>query len=196
MVTAQKLLSIFLKELVGYSLPLTPFHYPVAYVLHKLNRKLSLPGLIVGSMFPDLEVPIIVLLFENQVPYRLLLHSLLGVLTIGTFLSTVLTVVLYPKFVCHFFAIDQLKAREKCRLTSILVFSCFLGNLSHILVDVINHPYNPIFWPFLQPNETPSPICSFLGGMENASLIIHTLLLIILSNHSQTSVKTFGSDYY
>jgi hypothetical protein len=57
----------------------------VAYVLHKPNRKLSLPGLRVGSMFPDLEKPIIILLLGYQVPYRLLLHSLLGVLTIGTF---------------------------------------------------------------------------------------------------------------
>lgn len=130
-------------------------------------------------MFPDLEIPIIILLFGYEVPYRLLLHSLLGVLTIGTLLSTVFTVVLYPKFACYLFTTDQLKAREKCRLTSGLVFSCFLGNLSHISVDVIDHPYNPIFWPLLQLSETPCPICSFLGGMKNTSLIIHVLLLIL-----------------
>jgi membrane-bound metal-dependent hydrolase YbcI (DUF457 family) len=151
----------------------------VAYVLHKLNRKLSLPGLIVGSMFPDLEIPIMILLFGYEVPYRLLLHSLLGVLTIGTLLSVALTTFLYPNLICYLFRINQLKMKKKCRLTFELIFSCFLGNLSHVLVDVINHPYNPIFWPLLQPNETPSPICSLLGGMENASLILHPLLLIL-----------------
>ncbi|MCP8304601.1 MAG: DUF4184 family protein [archaeon] len=46
-------------------MPLTPFHHPVAYAIYKLDRRLSLPGLVVGSMFPDLEIPIIFLLYHD-----------------------------------------------------------------------------------------------------------------------------------
>jgi len=162
----------------GFELPFTPFHYPLAYALYRLYKRLSLPGLIVGSMFPDLEVIAIMLLFGTQVPDRLILHSLLGVATVGTMLSVLLVVFVYPPLISGFFKIDEEKVRGKCRLAFGLVISCFLGNLSHVLLDVINHPYNPIFWPFLQPSTTPSPICSLLGGMETASLILHTSLLI------------------
>lgn len=55
----------------------------------------------------------------------------------------------------------------------------FLGNLSHVLLDIVNHPYNPVYWPFLMPGETPSALCSALGGMENASIIIHTFLAVL-----------------
>ena len=161
-----------------FELPFTPFHYPVAYALYKLYKRLSLPGLIVGSMFPDFEVVAIMLLFGTQVPDRLVFHSFLGVATVGTMLSVVLVVFVYPPLISGFFKIDEEKVRGKCRLSFGLVVSCFLGNLSHVLLDVINHSYNPIFWPFLQPSTTPSPICSLLGGMENASLILHTPLLI------------------
>ena len=160
-------------------LPFTPFHYPVAYALHRVYRKFGLPGLIVGSMFPDLEIPAIVLLFGTQIPHRLVLHSLLGAATIGTMLSVMFMILLYPPLVSFFFKIDGEKIRSKCRLSLSLVSSCLLGNLSHVLLDVINHPYNPVFWPFLQIGETPSPICSFLGGMESASLILHISLIVV-----------------
>jgi hypothetical protein len=52
----------------------TPFHYPVAYILYKLRAKLSLPGLIVGSMVPDLEVPFIFLWSRTEAFDRLVLH--------------------------------------------------------------------------------------------------------------------------
>jgi hypothetical protein len=59
-------------------LPVTPFHYPIAYMLSKHDVKLNLPALVVGSMLPDLEIPFIVLLFGTNVPSHMMLHSLLG----------------------------------------------------------------------------------------------------------------------
>ena len=151
----------------------------MAYALYRFYRRLSLPGLIVGCMFPDFEIPVLVLLFGTQVPHRLVLHSLLGAATVGTVLSVVFTVLVYPPLVGFFFKLDREKVRSRCRLSLGLIFSCLLGNLSHVMLDVVNHLYNPIFWPFLQLSETPSPICSFLGGMESASLILHAFLLIV-----------------
>lgn len=160
-------------------MPLTPLHYPVAFVLYKLNKKLSLPGLAVGSMFPDLEIPAIILLFGTQIPDRVVLHSLLGAATVGTTFSLTFTVLIYPRLISHLFKIDKEKVKSKCKLSCGLIFSCLLGNISHVVLDLVNHPYNPIFWPFSP--LTPSPICLALGGMQSASLVIHTVLLVLFT---------------
>ena len=98
-------------------MPLTPFHYPMGYMIHKFNDKLSLPGLVVGSMFPDLEIPAMILLYNYRVPHHLLFHSLLGALTLGTLLTVIFVVVFYPFVVCRLFGINKLKLAPKCRLS-------------------------------------------------------------------------------
>ena len=144
-------------------MPLTPFHYPIAYFLYKLDKRLSLPGLVVGCMFPDLEIPIIILLFGTQIPNRLVLHSLLGSATIGTFLAIIITNKVYPSLASYLFKVDKKKAEQKCKLSFPLAFSVFIGIISHVLLDVTNHQYNPVFWPFLAPSVTPSPFYFALG---------------------------------
>jgi membrane-bound metal-dependent hydrolase YbcI (DUF457 family) len=160
-------------------LPVTPFHYPIAYLIKKLGGNLSLPALIVGSMVPDLEIPFIVLLLGTDAPHRLVLHSLLGAVTLGTLLSTAITVLIYPWLASAIFRIDKRKVKEKCRFTLWLVCSCILGGISHVLLDVTNHAYNPVFWPFLALNETPSPIVPVLGGEATASLLVHAFMVVL-----------------
>jgi len=144
-------------------LPLTPLHYPIAYFIYKIDKRLSLGGLIVGCMFPDLEIPFMALLFGSQVPNRMILHSLLGATTIGTFLAVIFTVRVYPTLVSRLFHIEKEKVESKCKLSFALFFSVFVGIISHVLLDVTNHPYNPFFWPFLSATATPSPIYFALG---------------------------------
>jgi len=150
----------------------------VAYIIYSLDRRLSLPGLIVGSMLPDLEVPFIILLMGTGVPDRLVLHSLLGAATAGTLLSLIFTILFYPVLLSAVFKMDRRVVKERCRLSFGLALSCLLGNLSHVLLDVTTHLYNPIFWPFLTPGETPSPIYVALGG-ATAPLIVYALLTIL-----------------
>lgn len=114
-------------------------------------------------MFPDLEIPFMVLLFGTQVRNRLVLHSLLGSATIGTFLALIVTVQVYPPLVSRLFHLDKKKVESKCKLSFAVVFSVFVGNLSHVLLDVTNHPYNPVFWPFLPATATSNPIYFALG---------------------------------
>jgi len=114
-------------------------------------------------MIPDLEVPFIALLFGTQVPHRMLLHSLLGSATIGTVLALIVTVKLYPFLVSRLFGVDKQKVENKCKLSFAVVFSVFVGSISHVLLDVTNHPYNPLFWPFIPVTATPSPIYFALG---------------------------------
>jgi membrane-bound metal-dependent hydrolase YbcI (DUF457 family) len=157
-------------------LPVTPFHYPVAYVLYKLGGYVSLPALVVGSMVPDLEIPLLAFLSGNQASNRLVLHSILGSLTFGTAIAIAITVLIYPPIASAVFRVDKQKVKGKCQLSLSLVFSCAVGCLSHVLLDVTNHVYNPVFWPFLALNETPSPIVPVLGGEATASLLIHALM--------------------
>lgn len=145
-------------------MPVTPLHHPIAYFISKLHKRLSLPGLIVGSMLPDLEVPFIVLLYGTEVPHRMVLHSLLGSATLGTLLGVIVTVMIYPVLVSRLFHVDKKKVENKCKLSIALVFSVVVGNLSHVLLDITNHPYNPVFWPFLPVTATPSPIYFALGA--------------------------------
>lgn len=162
------------------SLPITPFHYPIAYITYRISKlTLSLPALIVGAMLPDLEIPIMILLNGPQGPERMVLHSLIGGLTVGTIIGVVITVVIYPRLTSAIFPINKLKVREKCRFSVSLVFSCLIGVLSHVLLDVANHLYNPIFWPFLTLYQTPSFIVPILGGQEMASLFMHGLMVVL-----------------
>ena len=164
-------------------LPLTPLHHPIAYLIYKLDKRLSLPGLIVGCMFPDLENPFIWLLLGTQVPNRMILHSLLGSATIGTFLAVIVTVRVYPYLVTRLFHVDKQRVESKCRFSFAVVFSVFVGNLSHVLLDMTNHPYNPIFWPFSSAIATPSPIYFALGyplGSWWIQIILGALLAALI----------------
>jgi len=145
----------------------------------------------VGSMVPDLEIPFIILLVGTEVPHRLVLHSLLGALTVGTILSVAITVLVYPRLTSAVFPIDKLKVKEKCSFSLGLVVSCLLGVLSHVLLDVTNHLYNPVFWPFLASNETPSPIVPLLGGEATASLLMHTLMVVLFIGLFANKRKNF-----
>jgi hypothetical protein len=131
-------------------------------------------------MFPDLEIPFIVLLFGTQVPNRMVLHSLLGSATIGTFLALIVTLQVYPSLVSRLFHVDKKKVESKCKLSFAVVFSVFVGILSHVLLDVTNHPYNPVFWPFLPATATPSPIYFALGN-PLGSLWMQIIMAVLLA---------------
>jgi hypothetical protein len=164
-------------------LPFTPLHYPIAYLIHKLGGNLNLPGLIVGSMIPDLEIPFIVLIFGVDGPNRLVLHSLLGSATLGTLLATIITIKLYPVLISSFFGVSKEKVEGRCQVSFALVFSVLVGAISHVLLDFTNHLYNPIFWPFLKAELTPSPIYLVLGsqfGYFWIQVIMGAMLLLII----------------
>ena len=171
--------SMFRQVDVIVHLPFTPFHHPLAYALHRLESELSLPGLVVGSMVPDLEIPVIFLVFGTQVPNRMVFHSVLGAATAGILLATAITIWIYAPLVSRLFRLDRLRVKQKCNLSKSLIFSSLLGVLSHVLLDVTNHDYNPVFWPFLSMSDTPSPITPLLGGALTASLLVHSVMALL-----------------
>jgi membrane-bound metal-dependent hydrolase YbcI (DUF457 family) len=131
-------------------MPLTPLHYPVAYAFHRLVPFWSLPGFIVGAMVPDLEIPVIVGVFGmNVLPNnRLVLHSLVGAVTVGTVLSLLLVILVFRPLVARLAPHLGPRVAVTCRLSRRLVAACGLGALSHVVLDVATHRYNPLWWPF------------------------------------------------
>ena len=134
-----------------------------------------MPALIVGAFVPDLEVPFVWLLTGTQ--DRLILHSLIGSLALGTTIAVGLTVLAYPWVSSRIFHIDKGKVKEKCSLSFAVIFSCLLGVLSHVFLDATNHLYNPLWWPL--PTLYASPVVLLLGGEVTASIVIHATMAVL-----------------
>lgn len=158
-------------------MPFTLLHPVFAYLANKGIRRLSLPALVVGSMLPDLEIPVIILV-TGGLQNRLILHSLFGVATLGTLLGMLLTVLVYPPGVSLVLQIDRKKVEEKCRFSTVLCISCLLGGLSHVLIDALHHEFNPLLYPFV--NESFDSFVLF-SDWQLASFIVHSALLAALS---------------
>jgi len=119
-------------------MPVTPLHYPFAFLISKSDKRLSLPALVVGSIIPDIEVPIMWIFFSG-LPDHLFLHSLVGATTMGTLVAVFVTWLLYPPIISTVFKVDKDELKEACSLSGMLVVSCLIGVLSHLLLDYPMH---------------------------------------------------------
>jgi len=155
-------------------MPVTPLHYVVAYFVSKWKGSLSFPGLIVGSVSPDLDM--LIYLFIDNPHGREILQSLFGVATIGTVLSVLFTVYLYPTVVSGIFRIDKRMVKERCRFSKGLVLACFVGNILHVLVDSLHHDYNPTLYPFV--NESFDALVLF-GNWQLATIVVQSVLFVL-----------------
>jgi len=99
----------------------------------------------------------------------MILHSLLGSATLGTFLALIVTIRVYPPLVSRLFHVDKKKVESKCKLS-----------FTHVLLDVTNHPHNPLFWPFRSAIETSSPIYFALGN-PLGSLWMQIIMAVLLA---------------
>lgn len=125
------------------------------WVLKPRFRKLDFAALTVGAVIPDIE-PLIAWMFGWSVfcgwdfpcsllPDRLVLHSIIGAITIDV-AFTVIFVKMIGKLglqrlgICGF---------TNVQTNAVFLVSAAIGSLSHVFVDWLHHPANPIFWPFL-----------------------------------------------
>ncbi len=152
-------------------MPITPLHYPLAFGLSKTSKKLQLPGLVVGSVIPDIEVPLMWIFFSD-LPDHFLLHSLVGAVSVGTLLAVVVTWLLYPPIISTIFQVDRNELKETCSFSGMLIVSCLIGVLSHLLLDYPMHWYNPILWPWIDPFDVVGPLVLFFtpyGSINGAA---------------------------
>ena len=117
-------------------MPITPLHYPFVYLISKISRKFSLPGLIVGSVIPDIEVPIMWIFFTSF-PDHLFLHSLVGALTIGTLLTMVVTSFLYPQIITFVFKFEKDELNQVLPTYDIWTAYFIASSITHVAMIVI-----------------------------------------------------------
>jgi membrane-bound metal-dependent hydrolase YbcI (DUF457 family) len=157
-------------------MPYTPIHSSIAYLARQFIPKLSLPALLVSTMAPDLEIPFIYIATSGQYS-RLVLHSFLGAITLATSLSVILVAFAYPPLVSYLFKIDFKTVKDRCRLSWSVVAICFVGSLSHVLIDSLHHKYNPLFYPFTYSSYD---AFVFMNDWAFASVIIPIAFLSLL----------------
>lgn len=156
-------------------MPAIFLHSSIAYVINKLNPKLSLPALLIGSMIPDIEV-LILYYFTNGSIDRLFFHSIIGSLTIGTIVSVGVVIFIYPSFVSFLFKIDKKYIQKKCKISKTLIGLCLIGNLSHALIDATHHSYNPLLYPIINDSVN---ILRISSNRVFDTLIVTVILSII-----------------
>ncbi len=161
-------------------MPATPFHYPFAFLISKIDRRLSLPALVVGSVIPDIEVPLMRIFFSD-LPDHLFFHSLIGAVTVGTILAVIVTWILYAPIISTLFCVDRERLNKVCGMSKILVVSCLIGVLSHLLLDYPMHWFNPILWPWVDPFDVVGPMVLLFTPFGSISGIAY-LMANVLTN--------------
>ncbi|MGY5852288.1 MAG: DUF4184 family protein [Candidatus Thorarchaeota archaeon] len=144
-------------------MPFTIFHYPLAWGLSRVDKRLSLPALIVGAVMPDIEVPFLIMFFRGILPDHYILHSLIGSLTIGLLLTVIVTRYIYPVVISVIFGVNREALDGACRVTPVMILSCVIGLVSHLLLDYPMHPYSQIFWPFIDARLLVGPLVLFFA---------------------------------
>jgi len=170
----------------------TPLHCSVAYLINRWKPQLSLPALLVSTMVSDLEIPFIYLM-TGGLQHRLVLHSFLGAATLGTFLSVLLTVFLYPPVVSFFFKLEKEKVKEKCRFSGTLVALCFFGILSHVFIDSLHHEFNPVLYPFIKESFDALVLTN---DLTSATAIVTAVLLVLLVFFFVSEIRKGTKDFW
>jgi hypothetical protein len=161
---------------------LTPLHVAFVWVLKLRFRRLHFAALTVGAVIPDVE-PLVAWVFGWSVfcgwdfpcslaPDRLVLHSIVGAITIDVVL-TIIFVKIIGKLgierlgICGF---------SNVKTNAAFLASAAIGSLSHVFVDWLHHPANPIFWPLLVDGSyyVDGLLLSFMAVLP-ASMIVTTI---------------------
>ena len=173
-------------------MPATPLHCNIAYLINRWKPQLSLPALLVSTMVPDLEIPFTYLL-TGGLQHRLVLHSVLGAATLGTFLSVLSTIFLYPPVVSLFFKFNKEQVEEKCRFSGTLVVLCFVGILSHVFIDSLHHEFNPVFYPFAKESFD---ALILTNDWAFATVIVTSVLLALLIFFFVDEIRKGTKDFW
>ncbi len=138
-------------------MPLTPFHAAIPWLAYvRRPAAFSFWALTLGAMMPDLEVIPLFVFTPDIYHARGPMHSLLGALTFDAALTVLAVLVLFPPALRWLdrrwsgtdvfrFAGQDLRADPRGLRT--LYGSAVLGGLTHVVVDVPSHAYNPLLWP-------------------------------------------------
>lgn len=126
-----------------------------------------------GAMVPDLEVLVYQLL--GLYPDRLVLHSLIGALSV----DIVLTVVLVKLLAHAKLEKIGISGFASAKLDNYFIISATIGSLSHVLVvDSLHHEDNPLLW-LIGPTYFTGPLVVAFGAPLAHSIIAAAAIVII-----------------
>jgi len=108
-------------------------------------------------MIPDLECPFVYLAVWDKWKARSVMHSLLGAATVDLLVTVLLVLYFVPWFLKYldgkvedkrYFVFAGTDLRNHRTGMGAIVGSTLIGTYSHVLIDVLHHPYNPLTFPF------------------------------------------------
>lgn len=182
---------------------LTPLHVAFVWMLKPRFRKLHFAALTVGAVIPDVE-PLIAWMFGWSVfcgwdfpcslaPDRLVLHSIVGAITIDVALT-----IIFVKMIGKL----DVERLGVCGFTNVKTNAAFfasaaIGSLSHIFVDWLHHPANPIFWPIMVDGSyyVDGLLLSFMPVLP-ASIIVATIAGAITAAIIARALNKSGYSYW
>ena len=139
-------------------MPATPLHASVPWLAYaRWPAAFSFWALTLGSMVPDLEVPVMWTATGDLTAARGPMHSVIGVLTLNAAVTVLAVWLLVPPLlrwvdrtwpgtdILRFAGRDL---RRDPRDLATLYASAAFGGLTHVLVDIPTHSYNPLWWPW------------------------------------------------
>ena len=144
-------------------MPATPLHTVGAWAFLRLSgARGSLVAAFLASMTVDLEVPFYALYGlggSDFDPYRArgILHSLLGVFTLNALVVWALWRHLMPAFWRwatrrwpeeRWYWFSGADLRKEAPNGPVFYLSTVVGGLSHLVLDLPSHSYNPVLWPY------------------------------------------------
>ena len=140
-------------------MPLTPLHPVGPWIPHvRWPRAFSFWAITIGSMVSDLEFLPLLLLSRTLEGSRGFMHSLLGVLTLNALITVLAVRSLVPPVLRwagrrwpsspEIFQFAGQDVRKDPRDWLTLYTSATFGGLTHLLIDLPTHAYNPWLWPW------------------------------------------------
>lgn len=130
-------------------MPFTLFHIGVAFLIQSLSLILDPIGLFVGSVLPDIEGFLSIVLPDSGIPLHGRLHSIIGALVLAVIIGC-------SSFILHKVGRKYLKPYLKPRIPSYLnipkytlpvcIISALAGTLSHVFLDALLYEDMELFY--------------------------------------------------
>ncbi len=121
--------------------------------------KFNFYALSLGSIIADFECLVLFLLTGESLGARLVMHSILGAVTINLLIVVISVIYIVPSILNYLdrkvknkriFQFAQVDLREHKTSVVVIIYSGLIGTVSHVLIDLLHHPYNPLTFPFEQ----------------------------------------------
>jgi membrane-bound metal-dependent hydrolase YbcI (DUF457 family) len=149
------------------------------------QKKFNFFGLSLGSIIADLEIPFLLSMTSETLKARSIMHSIIGAFTIDFIIVIGITLYLVPFLLKYLekifknkniFMFSKTDLRNHKTSYNILIYSTLIGTVSHVFIDLFNHYYNPLTFPF---EEYYFFNLVLFNNLRYANIVLHGLVIIL-----------------